>query len=141
MANPYSIGRDCRMTLLWNGARIDLRDVTGFQAEQQTVVQRADPLNGVPVEFNTPMGWRGVFSVARANANLDSLVAAIEASFWNAGTIGSGTIYQYVREPDGSTTTWEYTNVSMTLKTDRWQAEGMVHQHVQFFASTRTKIS
>ncbi|AOX17717.1 hypothetical protein [Kozakia baliensis] len=141
MVNPYSIGRDCRITLLWNGTRIDLRDVTGFQAEQQTLAQRADPLNGVPVEFNTPNGWRGVFTIARANANLDSLIAAIEAAFWDAGTIGSGTIYQYIREPDGTTSTWEYTNVSMTLKTDRWQAEGMVHQNVQFFASTRSKIS
>jgi len=141
MATPYSIGRDCRITLLWNGNRIDLRDVTGFQAQQQTRVQRADPLNGVPIEFNTPCGWRGAFSIARANANLDNLVAAIEAGFWNGGTVGSGTIYQYISEPDGSTTTWEYSNISMTLKTDKWQAEGMVHQDVTFFASVRTKIS
>jgi len=141
MVNPYSIGRDCRITLLWNGQRVDLRDVTGFQAVQLTRVQRAEPLNGVPVEFNTPNGWRGTFSVARANANLDNLVAAVEAAFWNAGTIGSGTIYQYVSEPDGTTSTWEYAGVSMTLETDRWQAEGMVHHNVHFFASTRVKIS
>lgn len=141
MANPYSIGRDCRITLLWNGSRIDLRDVTGFQSEQHTIIQRATPLNGLPVEFNTPSGWRGIFTIARANANLDSLVAAIEASFWNAGNIGSGTLYQYIREPDGTTTTWEYSGVSLSLKTDRWQAEGMIHQHVQFYASLRSKIS
>ncbi|GAN55577.1 hypothetical protein [Tanticharoenia sakaeratensis] len=141
MANPYSIGRDCRITVLWNGTRVDLRDVTSFQAVQQTLAQRANPLNGVPVEFNTPNGWRGSFVIARANSNLDDLVAAIEAGFWNGGTIGSGTIYQYVTEPDGSTTTWEYSNISITLNTDRWQAEGMIHQTVNFFASLRTKIS
>ena len=141
MTKPYSIGRDCRVTFLWNGSRIDLRDVTGFQAIQQTRTQRADPLNGMPVVFNTPNGWSGTFTIARANANLDELVAAIESSFWNAGIIGSGTIYQYISEPDGSVTTWEYLNVSMTLETDRWQAEGMIHQSVHFFASTRVKIS
>lgn len=141
MANPYSIGRNCRVTLLWNGTRVDLRDVTSFQASQLTRAQRADPLNAVPVVFNTPNGWRGSFVLARADATLDSLVAAIEAAFWNAGTIGSGTVYQYITEPDGSTTTWEYTGVSMTLETDRWQAEGMVHQTVHFHASTRVKVS
>ncbi|GAJ29197.1 hypothetical protein [Acidomonas methanolica] len=141
MANPYSIGRNCRVTLLWNGSRVDMRDVTSFQASQVTRAQRADPLNSVPVVFNTPGGWRGSFGVVRADATLDSLVAAVEAAFWNGGILGSGTIYQYISEPDGSQTTWEYTNVTMTLETDRWAAEEMMHYTVQFFASTRVKIS
>lgn len=141
MANPYSIGRDCRITVLWNGQRVDLRDVTSFGASQETQALRASPLNGMPVEFNVPKGWRGSFQIARASAALDNLVAAIEAAYWNAGTVGSGTIYQYVTEPDGTTSTWEYTNISIKLKNDAWQSDQMVHQTVQFFASTRTKIS
>ncbi|AFW00509.1 phage protein [Gluconobacter thailandicus F149-1 = NBRC 100600] len=141
MANPYSIGRDCRITVLWNGQRVDLRDVTSFGASQETHALRASPLNGMPVEFNVPNGWRGSFQIARASAALDNLVAAIEAAYWNAGTVGSGTIYQYVTEPDGTTSTWEYTNISIKLKNDAWQSDQMVHQTVQFFASTRTKIS
>jgi len=140
-SNPYSIGRDCRITFLWNGSRVDLRDVTGFSANQETRTQRADPLNGVPVEFNTPSGWRGNFVIARANATLDSLVAAIESAFWNAGTISTGTLYAYIREPDGTTTTWEYSGMTFSLATDPWQGEGLVHQTCNFFASTRTKIS
>lgn len=141
MANPYSIGRDCRITVLWNGQRVDFRDVTSFGASQETHALRASPLNGMPVEFNVPNGWRGSFQIARASAALDNLVAAIEAAYWNAGTVGSGTIYQYVTEPDGTTSTWEYTNVSIKLKNDAWQSDQMVHQTVQFFASTRAKIS
>jgi len=141
MANPYSIGRDCRITLVWNGSRVDLRDVTGFQVSQETVTQRASPLNGVPVEFNTPGGWRGSFSIARADATLDALIATIESQFWNAGMIGSGTLYQYISEPDGTTSTWEFANISMTLQNDRWQADGIVQQNVQFFASTRMQVS
>ncbi|MFT8522049.1 hypothetical protein [Gluconobacter oxydans] len=141
MANPYSIGRDCRITVLWNGQRVDLRDVTSFSAAQETQALRANPLNGVPLEFNVPNGWRGAFQIARANAALDNLVAAVEAAYWNAGTVGSGMIYQYVTEPDGTTSTWEFSNVSMQLKSDPWQADHMIHQTVQFFASTRTKIS
>ena len=82
MGNPYSIGRDCQVVLLWNGIRIDLRDVVGFQAEQQVKLQRSDPLNSVPVEFNTPAGWRGQFHIDRGSSALDDLIAAIESAFF-----------------------------------------------------------
>lgn len=141
MANPYSIGRDCRITLLWDGSRVDLRDVTSFTANQETQALRAFPLNGVPSEFNLPNGWRGSFQIARANAVLDTLIAAIESGYWNSGRIASGKLYQYIKEADGSTSTWEYSGVSLRLNTDAWAAENLVHQTVQFFASTRTKIS
>ncbi len=141
MGNPYSIGRDCQVVLLWNGVRIDLRDVTGFQAQQQVRQQRADPLNSVPIEFNTPAGWRGQFQVDRGSSALDDLVSAIEAAFWNAGVIGSGTIYQYISEPDGSTSTYEFVGVSLTFtNSGHYQAENIVKQTVSFFASQRNKI-
>lgn len=141
MGNPYSIGRDCQVVLLWNGIRIDLRDVVGFQAEQQVKLQRSDPLNSVPVEFNTPAGWRGQFHIDRGSSALDDLIAAIESAFWNAGVIGSGTIYQYVSEPDGSISTYEFVGVAITLtNSGSYKAENIVTQTVSFFASQRNKI-
>ena len=141
MGNPYSIGRDCQVVLLWNGIRVDLRDVVGFQAEQQVKLQRSDPLNSVPVEFNTPAGWRGQFQIDRGSSALDDLVAAIEAAFWNAGVIGSGTIYQYLNEPDGSVSTYEFVGVALTLtNSGHYKAENIVTQTVNFFASQRNRI-
>ncbi|TLU72682.1 hypothetical protein [Lichenicoccus roseus] len=141
MGNPYSIGRDCQVVLLWNGIRIDLRDVVGFQAEQQVKLQRSDPLNSVPVEFNTPAGWRGQFHIDRGSSALDDLIVAIEAAFWNAGIIGSGTIYQYVNETDGSTSTYEFTGVALTLSNSgTYKAEAIVTQTINFFASQRNRI-
>ena len=141
MGNPYSIGRDCQVVLLWNSIRVDLREVIGFQAEQQVKLQRSDPLNSVPVEFNTPAGWRGQFQVDRGSSTLDDLVVAIEAAFWNAGVIGSGTIYQYVTEPNGSLSTYEFTGVALTLaNSGHYRAENIVTQTVNFFASQRSRI-
>lgn len=141
MANSYNIGRDCQITVLWNGSRVDLRDVTAFTASQETQALRANPLNSAPVEFNVPDGWRGSFRIARASSALDELVATIESDYWDSGTINSGTIYQYISETDGTMTTWEYSNISLKLKNDTWQADQMIHQEVLFFASTRTLIS
>jgi hypothetical protein len=141
LVNPYSIGRDCQVVLLWNGSRLDLRDVTGFQANQQVRQQRSDPLNSVPIEFNTPAGWRGQFQVDRGSSALDDLVSAIEAAFWNAGVIGSGTIYQYVAEANGSTSTYEFVGVSLNLTSSgHYQAENIVKQTVGFFASQRNRL-
>ena len=118
-----------------------MRDVVGFQAEQQVKQQRSDPLNSVPVEFNTPAGWRGQFQLDRGSAALDDLVAAIEAAFWNAGVIGSGTIYQYITEADGSVSTYEFIGVALTLtNSGRYKAENIVTQTVSFFASQRNRI-
>ena len=141
MGNPYSIGRDCQVVLLWNGIRIDLRDVVGFQAEQQVKLQRSDPLNSVPVEFNTSVFWRGQLQIDRGSSALDDLVAAIEAAFWNAGVIGSGTIYQYLTESDGSLSTYEFVGVALTLsQAGIYKAENIVTQTVSFFASQRNRI-
>lgn len=141
MGNTYTIGRNCQVILLWSGVRVDLRDVTGFSAMQEVKHQRADPLNSTPVEFTTPAGWRGQFQVDRGNSAVDDLIASIEAAFWSAGTIGSGTIYQYVTEPDGSLSTYEFTGVSLVLTSaGNFQADAIVKQTIGFFASQRVKM-
>jgi hypothetical protein len=140
MANTYTIGRNCQVVLFWSGTQVDLQDVTGFAAIQEVKHQRADPLNSMPVEFTTPSGWRGQFEVDRGNSAVDDLVAAIEAAFWSGGTIGSGTIYQYITEPDSSQSTYEFTGVSLVLSNaGNYQSDNIVRQTIGFFASQRVK--
>lgn len=140
MANTYTIGRNCQVVLLWSGTRVDLEDVTGFTAAQEVKHQRADPLNSTPIEFTTPSGWRGQFQVDRGSSVVDDLVASIESAFWSAGTIGSGTIYQYVTETDGSLSTYEFVGVSLVLSNaGNYQADNIVKQTIGFFASQRVR--
>ncbi len=141
MSFTYTIGRNCQLVLLWDGTRVDLADVTGFTANQEVKHQRADPLNSTPVEFTTPSGWRGEFLVDRGNSAVDDLIAAIESAFWTSGTINSGTIYQYVTEPDGSLSTYEFVGVSLVLTSaGSYQADVIVKQKIGFFASQRVKL-
>ena len=139
--NPYTIGRNCSLNLLWSGSQVALKDVTGFESNQEVSTQRSDPLNKYPIEFTTPKGWRGRFMVDRGDSTLDDLFASIENGFWNAGIIGSGTIYQYVSETNGSTSTYEYVGVSLTLSAaGNYQAENIVKQTLNFFASLRNRL-
>ena len=141
MSFTYTIGRNCQLVLLWNGTRVDVSDVTGFNASKEVKHQRADPLNSTPVEFTTPSGWRGEFLVDRGNSAVDDLIAAIESAFWSNGTINSGTIYQYVTEPDGSLSTYEFIGVSLVLTSaGSYQADIIVKQKIGFFASQRVKL-
>jgi len=139
---PFNIGRDCQVVLLWNGTRVNMPRVTGFQSQAQMSRVQSNPLNGLPTFVEVPNGWSGQFDVDRQSADIDSLFAAIESAFWNAGTVGQGTIYQYITEANGSTTTWEYSGVTLRLNdAGRWQSEAKVSQRIEFMASTRTKIS
>lgn len=140
--NSYTIGRNVRVVLIWNGSQINLKDVVGFDSQQQVKPQRAEPLNSVPIEFNTPTGWRGRFMVDRGNAVLDNLIAANEAAFWTSGVVGTGTIYQYITETNGAQTSFEFSGVAIALtEAGNYAGDGIVKQTLSFVASQRVKIS
>ncbi len=127
--------------MLNNGIRIDLRDVVGFRSNQETKQQRSDPLNGLPIEFNTPSGWRGSFDVDRANDALDRLFAANETAFWTSGIISTGTLYTYITERTGGLSTYQYIGCAFTLQNaGDFKQEAIVRQTVNFFASQRVKV-
>lgn len=143
MANkPFNVGRDCRVVLIYNGSRVDLPTVTGFQSQQQTNRLASMPLNDMPRFYDVPNGWSGGFDFQRDSSGADDLFAAIESGFWSAGTIINGNIYQYVTEVDGTVTTYEYVGAAIRLSNaGRYQSENIVTQHIDFVASIRNKIS
>ncbi|WP_232091702.1 hypothetical protein [Acetobacter aceti] len=130
------------MVLIWNGARVDLPTITQFQSQPVMTALKSSPLNDKPKTYEVPNGWSGSFSVQRDSANLDDLVTDNESAFWSAATITNGTIYFYITETDGSTSTWEYTDASIAMTSaGSWSNDNIVSQGVTFTASQRVKIS
>ncbi|GBQ46064.1 hypothetical protein ACM0P6_02120 [Komagataeibacter sucrofermentans] len=139
---PFNIGRDCRVVLVYNGSRIDLPTVTGFNAAQRTHQLESNPLNDMPLFYDVPGGWGGQFSFQRDGSGADDLFAAIESGFWSAGTVILGSIYQYVTECDGSLSTYEFIGASLRLSdAGRYQSETLVTQTITFTARARNRIS
>ena len=127
--------------MIWNGVRIDIQDVIDFTAHQEIHTQKVFPLNKPPVEFNTPAGWRGSFTIDRGNSSLDKFFNDDELSFWNSNTISSGVLYCYIQESDGSTSKFEYSGLTLAFSNaGRFTAESIVSQTVSFFASQRRAI-
>ena len=95
--------------------RIDLTHVTSFESRQITQSVRVDRLDGTHMGTELPKGWEGSFELDRGSSAVDDFIAAAEQQYFNGNSITSGTMYQYVTETDGSTSTYQYDNVTFRL--------------------------
>jgi hypothetical protein len=140
-ANTFSIGRDCSLVVMAPTGRIDLTYVTAFESHQLTVPVRVDCIDGVALGAELPKGWDGSFELERGDSTVDDFIASMEASFINGQNLGAGTLYQYVAEPDGSTSTYQYSNVVFKLThAGTWRGDASVKQRLEFFASQRLRV-
>jgi hypothetical protein len=139
--NAFSIGRDCQLVVMGPLVRVDLTYVTGFESRQLTQSIRLDRLDGVPMGAELPKGWEGSFEVERGTSAVDDFVAAAEQAFFTQGTLAAGTVYQYVAEVDGSTSTYQYTGVVFKLANSGvWKGDASVKQKLEFFATQRERV-
>lgn len=139
--NTFNLGKDCQLVLIGPYGTVQLSIVTGFSSRQTVKTVHVDPLNGPPIEARPPAGWTGSFTVERGSSAVDDLIATIEQGFWAGGILGTGQVYQYIAETDGSTSTYLYSGVSMSLSNaGDWQTDSSVKQTLEFFASTRRSL-
>lgn len=137
----FSIGRDCQLVVMGPAGRVDLTYVTGFESRQITNPVRIDRLDGVPMAAELPKGWEGSFEVERGTSEVDDFIAAAEAAYFAAGDLPFGSLYQYVTEVDGSTSTYQYDAVVFKLaNAGTWKGDSSVKQKLEFWASTRMRM-
>ena len=106
--NTFSVGSDCQVVVMGPFGRVDLAHVTGFEAQQLTVAVRVDRMDGVQLGAELPKGWAGSFSLDRGSSAVDDFIAQIEAAYLAGQSINAGTLYQYIHEPDGSVSTYQF---------------------------------
>jgi hypothetical protein len=137
----FSLGRDCQLVVMGPYGRVDLTHVTGFESRQVTHPIRLDRLDGQQLAAELPKGWEGTFEVERGSSNVDDFIAAAEQAFLNGGQVPQGTLYQYVTEVDGSTSTYQYNGVVFKLASaGQWRGDQAVRQRLDFYASSRARI-
>ncbi len=139
--NTFTVGSDCQIVVMGPFGRVDLAHVTGFEASQVTQPLRVDRLDGVQLAAELPKGWNGSFLLDRGSSAVDDFIAQIEAAYHNGQAINGGTLYQYVNEPNGSTSTYQFNNVVFKLTSaGSYKGDAPVAQKLDFYASTRTKV-
>jgi len=139
--NTFTVGSDCQIVVMGPFGRVDLAHVTGFEAHQLTVALRVDRLDGVQLGAELPKGWTGSFALDRGSSAVDDLIAQVERAYLAGQSIGAGTLYQYVNEPDGSTSTYQFNGVVFKLTSAGvYKGDSAVTQKLDFYASGRVRV-
>ncbi len=140
-SNSFSVGRDCQLVVMGPFGRVDLTYVTAFESRQITAPVRIDRIDGVQMAAELPKGWDGYFELERGSSAADDFIAVMEVAFLAGSAVPSGTLYQYVAETDGSTSTYQYDGVVFKLaQAGAWRGDQSVTQKLEFFASTRRRV-
>lgn len=138
----FSTGRDARIVIIaGSGRRVDLPNLTSWDAKQDATDVKVKRMDGLRLHGMLPDGWSGTFDNERSGPALDDLFAEQEVLWLDGGVIQNGTIYQYVLEPNGSTSTYEFSNVAFKMdNAGSYAADKSVAQKVSWSASRRRKV-
>lgn len=145
-ANTFSTGRDCTLVILGpdgrgGTTRIDLTHVTGFDCRQLTNAVRIDRLDGTHLAAELPRGWDGSFEIERGNSAVEDFIANLEQAWHASGELPGSTLYQYIQETNGSTSTFQFDAVVFKLTSaGSWKGDGAVRQRLEFHASRRKRV-
>ena len=139
--NAFSLGRDTQLVVIAPTGRIDLTHVTGFESHQMTQPIRVDRLDGTQMAAELPKGWEGSFDLERGSSAADDFIASTEQAFYTNGQLPTNTLYQYVTEANGSTSTYQYDSAVLKLASaGTWRGDAAVKQKLEFFATRRVRV-
>lgn len=139
--NTFTVGSDCQLVVMGPFGRVDMEHVTGFEARQLTLALRVDRLDGVQLGAELPKGWTGSFMLDRGSSAVDDFITQIEQAYLAGQSISAGTLYQYVNEPDGSTSTYQFNGVVFKLTSaGAYKGDAAVTQRLDFYASGRVRV-
>ena len=139
--NSFNVGNDVRLVFMGAFGRVDFSHVTSWGAKPLTKKVTVAPLNRSPLMRFLPGGWSFSFQIERANVNADSFQALKDLTFWNGGAVALETLYAYITETDGSTSTWQFQDCATELQdAGTWHQESAVKQSIEGFASQRLQV-
>lgn len=118
--------------------QVQLDNVTGFDAKQDTVKLKSRRLDGIKLNADLPDGWSGSLEIDRGTASLDSLFSLLESAWIDQGVYNNFTMYQYVTELGGAQTIWIFDNVAISLgDAGKWASDAITKQKIDFTANRR----
>ena len=137
----FSVGRDTQLVVVGPSGTIDLAHVTSFESRQVTQSVRVNRLDGSQMGMELPKGWEGSFELERGDSVVEDFIAGTEQSYYDGSISATSTMYQYVSEVDGSTSTYQYDSLVFRLtNAGLWKGDAAVKQKLEFFGSRRRRI-
>lgn len=138
----FSTGKDVTLDITTPLGRLVLDGITNFDAKQMQTKIKSKGIDGVPRHGSIPDGWSGSFRLDRLSPAADNFFAAQEQGYFNGQNLQGGTIYETIREIDGSLTQWRYTGVVLSFDdAGSWAGDKRVEQTISFEAERRIKVA
>ncbi len=139
--NTFSVGRDCQIVLIGPYGRVDLSHVTAFECRQVTHPVRINRIDGIQLATELPRGWDGSFELERGSSIVEDFIAQLESGFYAGAAFTTSTLYQYINELNGSTSTYQFQSAVFKLAhAGVWRGDTSVKQRLEFFATQRTRL-
>lgn len=136
----FTLGRDTLIQVISPVGELNL-NVTEFQSQQRTHQVVSRPLGRPTQIFDVPDMWSGSFQIDRNSPNIENAIAQIESDYWAGRDLQTWTMYAYIEEIDGSTSTYEYVGVTMRLSNaGTYKNDDAIKQTVEFSASLRRRV-
>jgi hypothetical protein len=140
--NGYTMGLDVTVDINTASGPLRLPKVTKFTADPVIGNVSVTPLNGQKDDLEFPNGWKGTISIERTDSTADDYQAQWEANYFAGVTQDPTTITETIKESDGSTSTYRYTNVYLHLSKGGDKAgDKTVQQEFSWTARRRLKVS
>jgi hypothetical protein len=137
----FSVGRDTQLVVVGPSGTINLTHVTAFESRQVTQSVRVNRLDGSQLGVELPKGWEGSFELERGDSVVEDFIATTEQSYYSGSVSATSTMYQYVSEVDGSTSTYQFDSIVFRLSNaGLWKGDAAVKQKLEFFGSRRRRI-
>ena len=89
--------------------------LTDFSAKAKTSTLEGKTLDGIKQHAYIPDGYDLSFKIDRKDASADDFWSNFEAQYYAGGNQVADTIYQTLRESDGSVSQWRFTGVIVKL--------------------------
>lgn len=141
--NGHSVGRDISFVVsLPNGGTLTLSGRTDYSIKPMFTDLKHKGLDGVTEFGEIPDGWQISMRLDRRTPEVDDYFARLEADYFAGVNNPAGTIYETIREIDGSITQFRYTGV--VLKYDGagdWKGDTLIPISVTAMASRRIKVA
>jgi hypothetical protein len=140
--NNFSIGKDVSLVITTPNGPLTLNGITDFSAKPATETLKSKTLDGTTRHGYIPNGWEISLKMDRLDTSADDYWNLFEAAYFAGGNQASGTIFETIREADGSISQWTYTGVVLKLDSHGdYSADKKVEQSLSGMATTRVRVS
>lgn len=138
----FSVGKDISFMLVGpTGVTMQLPQLTGYDSEPMYETAKSKVLDGPTRQFSLPDGHNLSMKFDREDATVDTFFTALEAAYWVAGGfVPSFTGYEMIVERNGTTSTFEYTELDLQYKPGSWKSGSPVAGELKGYARYKRAI-